>query len=231
MKDFLGIIGGMGSEASAYFYNQLIRKTKVEKDQDHIDAVIFNHASLPDRTDFILGKIEDSPLPLLKEDVRKISELGAKKILITCNTAHYFYEDLQKETNVEILHLMRDTVNYLKKENIKKVGILGTTATIKLKLYQKELNEKGIMYETPSEKNQEKVMQIIYDQIKAGKSVDEKKFYQIIEELQRTNVDAIIMGCTELSILKTDLKLPNEYIDPLDIQIANIQKIYKKVSK
>ncbi len=73
MEKFLGIVGGLGSLASSHLYDLIIHKTLVKCDQDHIDMVIFNHASIPDRTSFILGKSDQSPLPELKKDVEMLS--------------------------------------------------------------------------------------------------------------------------------------------------------------
>ena len=85
----LGVIGGMGTEATSYFFEELANHTKVSKDQDHIDTVILNHASLLDRTEAILSKKTDKLLELLIKDVKTLEKLGVKNIAIPCNTSHY----------------------------------------------------------------------------------------------------------------------------------------------
>lgn len=114
MNNFLGVVGGLGPFASSYFYDLVINKTNALKDQDHIDMIILNHASIPDRTSYILGNSKESPLEYLKSDVKLLENIGAKYILITCNTAHYFYNELQSITSVPILNMIEDTVIYVK---------------------------------------------------------------------------------------------------------------------
>jgi aspartate racemase len=83
MKQFLGIIGGVGPEATAYFYKKIIKMTKVDKDQDHIDMVILNHATIPSRHDYIMNKSNDNPLPFITEDIKLLEKNGSK--FISCS--------------------------------------------------------------------------------------------------------------------------------------------------
>ena len=89
--------------------------------------IILNHATIPDRTSYILGQSSENPYFDLKNDVKLLTNMGAKLIAIPCNTCHYFYNELQSQTSVKILNIIEDTVSYLKKNNAKKVAILATT--------------------------------------------------------------------------------------------------------
>jgi len=231
MKKFLGIIGGIGPEASAYLYNRIVLKTKVLKDQDHIDMVIFNHASIPDRTSYLLDNNCENPLPYLIDDVVKLNDLGASLIVIPCNTSLYFYNELQKNSKVPILNMIDDTVLHLKQLGYKKVGILATTGTIKMHLYQDACLKYGLDYYILKDDNQTAIMNIIYKNIKVGQPIDTDKFKLIINEMLDEKVEAIILGCTELSILKSKLKLNKFYVDPLDIEIKKILTFYNKEIK
>lgn len=228
MKNILGIIGGLGPLASAYFYEMLTNMTEASKDQDHIDTIILSHASIPDRTAYILGESSDSPLPLLLEDVKVLEKMGAKMIAIPCNTSCYFHEELQKSTSVIINNMVDDTVSYLKSKNVKKVAILATTGTIRSNLYQESCKKYQLDYEIPSSENQERVMSIIYDNVKKGVPVDIDKWNRIITSL---DADAVILGCTELSVLKEELLLTGRFIDPLEIQARKIIKFFNKKVK
>ena len=88
----LGVLGGLGPMASAYFYEMITAHTKAQRDQDHIDIILSSRASTPDRTDFILGRSTDSPLPAMIEDAKALEAFGARAIVIPCNTAHYFID-------------------------------------------------------------------------------------------------------------------------------------------
>jgi aspartate racemase len=228
MKKFLGIIGGVGPESTAYFYKKIIKMTKAVSDQEHIDMVILNHATIPNRNEYILDHTKPNPYPDFLEDIKILKEMGTEIISIPCNTAHYFYEKLQAETSIKILNLIEDTAIYIKEKNIKKVGIWATSATIKSELYQKELAKLNIEFVIPSEQNQQKIMHIIYDNIKAETNVNKEYFDIALEEMFNKKVEAVIMGCTELSMLKEIFTLDSYFVDPLEIQAEIIIKHFGK---
>lgn len=225
MKYDLGIIGGLGPLASSYLYEMITKRTKAKKDQDHLNIVLLSHPSIPDRTKYILKESNNSPLPFLIEDAKLLEKLRVKMISIPCNTSCYFHEELQKEIKIPINNLIKNTVKFIKEKNIKNIAILATQGTIKSNLYQKELEKENINYVTP---NQDIVMEIIYDYIKAGKEVTKEIFNKCIKDVE---VDAFILGCTELSLLKTKLNLPDNYIDPLEIEVDNILEFFNKKGK
>lgn len=98
----LGIIGGVGSEASVYFYEKLIKQTKVSGDQDHLNILLLNHAAIPDRTAYILDHSKQNPLPAFLSDLELLNQVQVKMIVIPCNTSFYFYEEFQKHSQVPI---------------------------------------------------------------------------------------------------------------------------------
>lgn len=222
----LGIIGGVGSLASSYFYQMIIENTNVTCDQDHIDMIILNHATIPDRTAYILGKSKKSPLKDLIKDVKLLNKLGCSMIAIPCNTSCYFHDALQKKSKVPVNNMVDDTIDYLHNKNIKKVYILATSGTISSKLYQNACTKYGLEYRIPNENKQKLVMSIIYDDIKCGKNIDLKKWNKIIEDINED--ETVILGCTELSILKKELKLNEQFCDPMLIQTEKIIKYFNK---
>ena len=201
----------------------ITKKTKANKDQEHLNIALLSYASTPDRTSYILNKSDKSPYPYLLENCRLLEKLGVKMISIPCNTSCYFHEKLQKEINIPINNIIKNTVNYVKEKKYKKVAILATTGTIKSNLYQNELEKQNIEFCLP---NQDKVMKIIYDYVKSGKEVPINLMNDIIENI---NADAYILGCTELSILKSKLNLNDKFIDPLEIETENILKYFNKL--
>jgi len=225
MKDFLGVIGGVGPLASSYFYELVINKTKVKSDQEHIDMVILNHATIPDRTAYILGKSDESPYDYLKRDIVVLEQLGAKYILMTCNTSHFFYDDLKKITTVPLLNMIEDTILNVKESNIKKVMILATTGTIESKLYQNMCSKYNLDYEIPNEEIQNKVMHIIYNNIKQGKEIEVDVWNNIINS---SDCEAYILGCTELSVVKKELQLGSNFVDPLEVEVDKVIKLFGK---
>lgn len=217
----LGIIGGLGPLASCYFYKLITEKTKVTKDQDHLNIIILSDAKTPDRTEYILDNSKESPYPHLLRDCQTLEKLGCKLISIPCNTSSYFHKELEKHINIPISNMIENTASYIK-DKYKTAAILATTGTITSKLYQNALEKNGIQYVFP---NQENVMKIIYDYIKQGKEVPITLLNDTIKNLK---CDCYILGCTELSILKGKLKLPDNFIDPLEIEAEKILDFFGK---
>lgn len=213
-RKVLGVIGGMGPMATQLFYKDIIENTDAQVDQDHIDMIILSHASIPDRTKSIIENTEEAVLEVLKKDTKKLIEAGADFIVIPCNTAHYYINNL-KETYSEIpfIDMIEETVKYLKNEKITKVGILATDGTIISGVYENKLKEYEILPILPSESNQKLVMEIIYDEVKAGKAPDQNKFNKVCRELIEKGCQSIILGCTELSYYKIINQLDDFYVD------------------
>ena len=219
----LGVIGGLGSYASSYFYKRLLDKTKATCDQDYIDMILLNHASVPDRTDYLISKEKENPYDYLKNDITTLDNMNVSSILILCNTAYSFYDDLIKLTNIPIRNLISDAVEYLNKNNIKKITLLATTGTLETKLYQNYLSKYDIECEILDNTYQEKLMDMIYKDIKLGKEIDIDSWNSIIGSVKTY---PILLGCTELSILKTELNLDDGFVDPVEIEIDLIIKDY-----
>lgn len=228
MKYQLGIIGGVGSEASAYLYEKILHATQASTDQDHLNMVILNHAEIADRTSFILDNKKDNPLPYFLEDIALLNQIGVQLILIPCNTSHYFYNEFQKASQTPIYHLIDRTIEHIQKSGIKKVGILATDGTIQSALYQNSCEKRHIDWCIPSEENQRNVMSLIYEDIKAGKAIHKNKLASIVKEMEEQQVEQMILACTELSILKEREHLDERFIDPLDIAIDYILKMFHK---
>ncbi len=213
----LGVIGGLGPIATAYFLELIIKMTKAQCDGDHLEMVIYNCPSIPDRTDYILGKCKASPIVPIMNIGKQLVEQKVDYIAIPCITAHCFYDSLIKEIKVPIINMVRETALYLKENKISKVGILATDGTISSKIFEKELTVVGIKVVLPSKKSQQAVMDLIYKDIKAGKTADMSKFTFASKELRENGAEVIVLGCTELSLIKRDYPIGPDYIDVLEV--------------
>lgn len=213
----LGIIGGMGPAATDLLYRRIIDRTDAECDQEHLDMIILNHASMPDRTAAIKSGDTDKVLSLLKKDVEFLEKSGAVAIAIPCNTSHYFYDDLQKDTSVTIINMIRETAKYVKELGRKKVCVLATDGTIMTGIYEKEILAEGIEYVAPDENTQKLVMKIIYEQVKKGFPGNEEDFRQIHHYIKANGCDGAILACTELSVFRETAGLTDFYTDALEV--------------
>ena len=198
----VGIIGGMGPEATLDLFYKIIKATPAKKDQDHIHIIIDNFPQIPDRNAFFLGRGE-SPLPYILKSVKILEKANVDVLCMSCNTAHYFVEDIRKATQLPFISIVESTLNEVRRrfENSKNIGLLATDSTIIGKVYHKVFEAEGYKIITPSKEKQKEVMKIIYS-IKAGKIEGNTQiFEEIIKHMKLLESELIILGCTELPIL------------------------------
>lgn len=213
----LGVIGGVGPLSTAYFMEVVINKTDAKTDQDHINMIVLNHTQIPDRTQYIFDNTKPNPVEMMKEDAKKLQEMGADIIVTPCNTAHFFLDELENSVTIPFINMIEETATLLAKQNVKKVGILATSGTIKTELFQNALIKNGITPICPSKQNQDFVMDIIYDNVKASNPIDLEKFKTVVGEMRLNECEKIILGCTELSVVKREYSLSDYYIDSLEV--------------
>ncbi len=213
----LGIIGGLGPMATAYLLQLIIEMTDAKTDQEHLDVIVFDRPGVPDRTAHILDPAKPSPLPSMRETARTLEKLGAGVLCAPCVTSHYFYRELQGSVSIPFLNMVAETAEELKAAGKKRPGIMATTGTVSTGLFQSVFSELGLEAGLPAPEGQKLVMSLIYDDIKAGKPADPEKFRKVSEELYGSGCDCIVLGCTELSLIKKSAGLGRGYLDALEV--------------
>ena len=217
-SDFLlGVLGGLGPMSTFYFCELLTSHTLASSDADHIDMLISSRASTPDRTAYILGKSTECPLPIMQQEAKRLIDAGANLLVIPCNTAHYFYDGLTNVASVPILNIIEETVRYLKKRGVATFGLLATEGTVQSESYHRLCKKHGIQCLVPSQKDQEIISKIIYDSIKKNKPVDMTAFLQISNALLDQGCECLVLGCTELSLLRQSGLDQELYVDSLEV--------------
>lgn len=216
-KQVLGVIGGLGPVATAYFLELTAQMTDAKTDQEHLDMIVYNFPDIPDRTGYILGSNLRSPLPGLLSVGRALARQGVDHIAIPCVTAHYFYEELQAAIPVPIIHGIDETVRHLKDNGITCVGIMATDGTILSGLFTNALEAAGITPVLPTQHRQADVTHLIYRCIKAGNPPDMDRFRAVRDELWSNGAQAIILGCTELSLIKRDYSIGPGFLDTMEV--------------
>ncbi len=222
----IGIIGGMGPQATADFYMNLIKKTNAKRDQDHFRVIIDSNVKIPDRTEAILHNGE-SPVKAMVETAKNLEMLGVDVGCIPCMTAHYFIKDIEREVSYPIINAFVEVKKHICEfyPKIKNIGVLATTGTIKTGLFEKYLINANVIY--PKDATQkEKVMEAIYgsEGIKSG--VTEGKPVQLLEEAANELIDKgaelIILGCTEIGLVLKHEYMGIPLIDPMEIIIDTL---------
>ena len=218
----LGVLGGVGPLATIYFADLVVKMTDAKTDQEHISMVILNHGAIPDRTDYILDHSKPNPLPVMIADAKKLQAAGCDYIVIPCNTAHYFYDEIQKNVDIPIINIIEETVKYAIKTvpGLKTLGVLATEGTIKSGSYERVADRYSIDCKFPDEEDKRSLMNIIYGEVKAGEKVDIFEFMRIIGDMKKKGCDAVILGCTEPSIIDKDFNLSkkdSKIIDSMEV--------------
>ncbi len=211
----LGVLGGMGPQATQVFYQFVLDRTDAARDQDHLPAVILSDTGMPDRTAAILSGDTEGLYRRLLDGAKLLERCGCTAIAIPCNTSHYFADRLQGETGVPIIHMIRETARALAAQGRKRPGILATDGTIQTGLYQKECAAVGMEAAAPDPDTQKLVMSIIYDEIKQGETGSRDKFAKIDRAVRKAGCDCAILACTELSVFATYHPLPSFYLDAM----------------
>lgn len=198
----LGVLGGMGPAATLDFLGKLQANTPADVDQDHWPVLTFSASQVPDRTAAILGHGE-SPLPAMREGLALLAKAGASCAAIPCNTAHYWFDELQASTDLTMIHIVDAVAGELKARRLPGgVGLLATTGTVRARIYQERLDAHGITVRAAPD--QAAVMAAIED-IKAGRA--DRALPEVIgqaHDLLDAGCSAVVLGCTELPLLMRD---------------------------
>ncbi len=220
MRQAVGVIGGVGPMATVYYMQRVIEMTKAGCDQDHINMLVFNDCDIPDRTAFITEQSSDNPLPVMVEDAKRLEAAGCDFVVIPCNTAHYFYDELQQAVQIPVVNIVEETIRYAKARipDLQTVGIMATTGTIVTGTYQTYAERAGLTSVIPDEEGQAALMHMIYDGVKAGQPVSRAEFDAVADALRAQGAGCLILGCTELSVLKRDLPIDDpDVLDSIDV--------------
>ena len=211
----LGVIGGMGPLATVKFYDKVVLNTDAHNDNEHIDLVVLNHSTMPDRTRCIIEKKDLEFLNVIKKDLEILDNIGVDVVAIPCNTSHYFYDEFSKYTNLKIINMIEETILEIKKRGVKQVAVFGTIGTLNSKVYDKYAQKYGIEVKELSAEDKNSVMDIIY-KIKETNNLENKEFIEILNKYCDKDTIGII-ACTELSLL--DICKSINTIDALDILV------------
>ncbi|MCI1832535.1 MAG: amino acid racemase [Bifidobacterium sp.] len=214
MKRFFAVLGGMGTLATESYIRLLDAATDAHRDQDFLDYVVFNDASVPDRTEFILGRTSEDPFDSIADDIRQATLIGASFITLPCNTAHYFFDRLQALTPVPIMHMPLGAVAQMQRSfpaaTHPRVGFMGTEGSLSSGIYRSPLERAGYEFVRPDADLQDDISYLIYHDVKdTGVFSRERYLHTVNAMLQNHHCDVVLLGCTELSVLNEAFPMPD----------------------
>jgi len=209
VEKVIGILGGMGPEATLDLFGKIIANTPAAKDQDHLRVVIDSNPKVPDRTAAILrgGK---SPVPAMRAGIEALKRAGADFVVIPCVSAHFFLDELHRAAALPILSMFDVAAEHIRQHHahIRKIGMLATTGTLQGGRFRERLEVSGIETLVPAGPDQERVMMAIYEVKGApggrSRAAIAAEIRDIADRMIQRGAEAVVAGCTEIPlVLKT----------------------------
>ena len=213
----LGVIGGLGPMATVYFARLVIEMTDASTDQEHLKTIIYSAPDIPDRTEYILGRSDKSPVPGIIEVGLALKNAGAEVLAIPCVTAHCFHHQIESAIGAKTLNALEETAKVLQSAGIRRVGLAATEGTVQSGVFQRVFEAHGIKVITPSGEGQARVNDLIYKQIKKTLPPDPALFFAVKKELAERGAEAMVLGCTELSLIKRDIDVGKGVVDVSEV--------------
>lgn len=200
----VGIIGGLGPETTSEFYLEVVFSCQ-RLSSTARPGVIITSVPLPYEIeeDLIMkNKGAERYIPYLVAEAKRLEKAGADFIVMPCNSLHVFIGEIRKAVNVPVLSIIEETVKFIKAKNLKRIGIVSTSATIQNKLYETAFTEEGIEFVAPDDFQQAKMGKYILNLVSGQQNNrDREGLIEIINDFENKNVDCIALACTDLQLL------------------------------
>ena len=213
----MGVLGGMGPLATIDFLQKMLAHTPARRDQEHVPVVVASLPQIPDRT-AAFQRRGPSPLAALVESGQRLVDAGAAALVMPCNTAHLWFEEMERALKVPMLHIVDATLATLGARangNIRSIGLLATAATIDSHLYPTRAASRSsteqLMWITPTVGEMNELVSPAIAAVKAGRTGDAtERLAAACQALRRRGAEAVLMGCTEipLALCEGDVGLP-----------------------
>ena len=234
----VGILGGMGPDATVDLMQRIIRLTPALDDADHIRCIVDNNPKVPSRIKALIEGHGEDPGPCMADMGRRLEAWGADFLVIACNTAHYYYDAVQEAVGIPVINLIGLVARHIKTAfpNVDQVGILASPAVAKTGLYTRRLQQLGIGDVWPDTQHQEYLLGVIKS-IKQGDCGERviETYTDVCDHMKQKGVSLAIVACTELSAIGG--QLPLDSVDAADIlakeivQVATNRKDLKRCAR
>ena len=198
----LGVLGGMGPLASAQFMLRMTLLTPVSKDQDHIPAVLWSDPRVPVRGE-VMRPGDADPLPWLLRGIEGLKRAGCGAIVIPCNTAHVWYDQMVQAAGLPIPHIVDAAALDLGRVGIRpgRIGVMGTPVTLRTKLYQQRLDSFGWECIEPTDDQMARLVSPAIALVKANQVADAyAPLAEVVNDLASRGAAAVVLGCTEIPL-------------------------------
>jgi aspartate racemase len=219
MHRVVGIIGGMGPEATVDLMRRILAKTPANDDQDHVHLIVESNPKIPSRIAHLIEGTGMDPTPELIRIAVNLQRAGADALAIPCNTAHAYAHSIRRAVSIPLLDMVDLSAEKIaSSRRVARVGLLASSAVIATELYAKAFAGRGIAVIHPE--RQEEVMALI-KAVKRGDTGSQVQAALGALALELANrADMLLIGCSELSVISVGITAP--YVDSLDVQAQAI---------
>jgi len=216
----VGIIGGMGPEATVDLMRRVIAKTPVQGDEDHVHLIVESNPKIPSRIAHLIEGTGPDPTPDLIRIAVNLQRAGADALAIPCNTAHAYADSIRRAVSIPLLDMVGLTVEEIAASGHTRVGILASTAVHNTALYARAFTAHGITTSLPA--RQEEVMALIKAVKRGDTGIQVQAALGRIALHLADQADVILVGCSELSVIAAGITVP--FVDSLDVLAQAIVK-------
>jgi aspartate racemase len=200
----VGVLGGMGPDATVDFMYRLIRLVDAKEDNDHIRCIVDNNPKVPSRIKALFEGGKEDPAPCLMDMARRLEAWGADFLVMPCNTAHHYHGRIQSAVRIPVLDMIALAAKAVQRQfpQLRKAGVLATSATVKVGLYEKAFSALGMETMYPDAPQQAEVLALIKS-IKAGQIGEAPRdaLIAIGRRFLEQGAQALVLACTELSVI------------------------------
>ncbi len=217
----IGIVGGMGSYATLYFFKQILEHFPAEKEWERPRVIIDNYCTMPSRVRAILyGEKREEVIASLRDSIENLVKSGCTDVILACNTSHCFLNDVYKEKPY-LENYVRDIIescaSSLQRTGVREAFLLASEGTIQTQIYDNRMNEKGIKIISPDEKEQIRIRKYI-EAVKQNK-IEKSDIEDFADYISEIKSDCIILGCTEIPVMWDMIKdrtFNKKVVNPLE---------------
>ena len=218
----VGVLGGLGPEATLDFFAKILRATGARSDQEHLHLIINNNPRVPDRNEAIAGT-GPSPGPQLAAGAAALQRAGADFVVMVCNAAHAFQPEIEAAIDIPFLSIVTETCGETLRRvpDLRRVGVLAASGAVDAGLYQRAFDALGVQTLVPEGEARARFMEALY-RIKSGDKSEavRAEMRALALGFIEAGAEAIVAGCTEVPLALSDSDLPCPLISSTDVLVA-----------
>ena len=221
----LGILGGMGPESTILYYKEIVKEFSQRDPNGYFPALSIETVNMYEMLGYCRSGEYGKLAEYLLKGINNLEQSGTDFIILASNTPHVVFEQLEEHSNVPLLSIIDPTFYAIQRKGYTKIAWLGTGFTMEQPFFRKKFNENGINVIVPNKRERSIVDKIIASELEFGivNPESKRKVDEIIRRLMsEENIEAVVMGCTELPLMFADDELSVPVFDTMKYHIAGI---------